>query len=255
MTTNVIKDFISSMQDSGKSTLQTIQEISVKESKILPLLQQFNLKSKFNYMPVNEVPTTSTPGSSLHYVIGNLELQKKLKNTIGTLTDETEEDIKGDIESALLHILGSQTKLQAEQNIVEDLVSASDTISSTAKSKNVNTLLYMLTKFPTKVSSAIGTYVAVMSMNTYIELMSTLTIGVAKLIEDGMLTIVPAIGIDNDKLMVLHTAGCGYGLTINSLEEERENNSSKLVTSYSYAANACSGYAKILSVHSAGAFQ
>lgn len=219
-----IKTYIESVNKSATSSVSGAEEQKVlslrqsilKGSTLLSLLPTVTLLGKNTEVPFIRVPAVDETA----YLVEGITVPKSTVSASAKLVDETVEDASPNLEEALDKIIISQARLKLEK-LVAETMSRTRATTGTASAKNFSTIVELLKKFPSPLLSIEGTFIAVVSPTTYLEMLETMTDAHRELVRLGIVTLAPLNGLADNELVVLHTQGVALGYTLKGLEEQR----------------------------------
>lgn len=243
---NTFKEYQKSItiRDSEETKVRALELATFKESKLLSILRNLGMPGKYTDVPITKVPAPTDTA----FVIGGVRVTKELTNAVGKLTDETLEDSSPNMEVALDNIVTSLSRAKLEKSIADHLVSGTATVGSA--SPDFATILSLLSKFPETIHATEGKFVAAMSYNTWLTVLSKMTPIQYQLVKDGVVTLAPIVGMDDKKMSVFHTHGVLVGFGIRGIEKERNGStqSDDLIIQLSIGYGADSDYIKYVTL-------
>lgn len=245
MTITTFQDYQKSITvaESAKHKVLELMDATLKGSKALPLLNKVTLESKHTHIPFLHLPKDT----DTTFTIGAIDVTKELENSSAKLVDETDEDTGINLESALDKILISQARMKVE-NYIADYLSDNTkfTPATGAAAKAFSTIVSTIESFSYQILAIEGSFVALVSFPTYFKLLSTMDNSHRELVKDGFIKLVPICGMEDTKLVVLHTQGVAYGAEIRGVEKERnaESQYTYFITQVAVGVGADSNYVK-----------
>lgn len=222
------------LPDSGKTKVDELKTIVLAQSPLLEELATTELVAKFNDVPYLQVPAHDTAA----YVVGGLRVTKSLVNATSFLYDETVEDTRIDVESALDTIMTSRIRLAVE-HAVSTVLAGGDTVAG-ASGNTFSSIVSTINTFPEATVALTGKFLVLCSFDNYINLLESMSSAHSKLVAEGFLRVIPCYGIPNNRNVVLHTSGVVAGFDIKGIEKSRDGASQ----GYAYVPQAFAGAAK-----------
>ncbi|QKE60893.1 hypothetical protein JAVIER_27 [Vibrio phage Javier] len=218
----VNKSATSSVSGAEDTKVETLRQAILKGSWLLPLLPNITMTGKFTDIPFIHLPDDD----DTTFRVGGIQVTKELLAAQAVLVDDTVEDSSPNLETALDRILISQARLKVE-NYIADQMSAITATAGVASSKSFSTIVELIKKFPNQMLAIEGKFVAVVSPMTHFTILSTMDNAHREMVKSGIITLVPALGMEDDALIMFHTQGVALGYTINGIEKDRDGASQK----------------------------
>lgn len=204
------------LQDSGKSKVHELVELAIKGSPALDSFYGIELSGKYNYVPILHVPKATDTS----FVVGGLDIEKEHITASGLLVDASIEDATANLGDAMDSVLTSQLRIKMEKQVADTLAAVATETGASAK--NVATVVELLKKFDESVFLLEGEFIAFVNYTNYLVIMSTLTLAQKELMDAGVFTIKPMLGLGNDDMIVLHTYGARLGYQNYDIEKDRD---------------------------------
>ncbi len=213
----VNKSVTSSVSGAEDTKVEILRQAVLKGSRFLPALPMVTMTGKFTDIPFIHLPDDDDTS----FRVGGIQVTKEMLLATAKLVDDTVEDASPNLETALDKILISQARLKVE-NYLADALSAVTPITGVASAKSFATIVELIKKFPNQMLAIEGKFVAVVSPMTHFTILSTMDNAHREMVKSGIITLVPAIGMEDEALVMFHTQGIAAGYTITGLEKDRE---------------------------------